>query len=164
LALKVVGRDEEGTMGSQTAATLLLVDDNTDLLNMLTLALKTLGNYNIERATDGVGGLEQAVNIRPDCIIIDILMPGLDGYQLVRALRGDPETADIPLVILTAVAHDKGQFSGLAAGADQYLTKPASPQSLIAAIQQAMALNQQERDRRLRALAESGLEPTGEAE
>jgi CheY-like chemotaxis protein len=151
-------------MGSQTAATLLLVDDNTDLLNMLTLALKTLGNYIIERATDGVSGLEQAVNIRPDCIIIDILMPGLDGYQLVRALRGDPETADIPLVILTAVAQDKGQFSGFAAGADQYLTKPASPQSLIAAIQQAMALNQQERDRRLRALAESGMEPTGEAE
>jgi CheY-like chemotaxis protein len=91
-------------------------------------------------------------------------MPGLDGYQLVRALRGDPETADIPLVILTAVAQDKGQLSGLAAGADQYLTKPVSPQSLIAAIQQAMTLGQQERMRRLRVLAESDMEPTGEAE
>jgi CheY-like chemotaxis protein len=151
-------------MKSKTAATLLLVDDNTDLLNMLTLALKTLGNYTIERATDGVSGLEQAVSIRPDCIIIDILMPGLDGYQLVRALRGDPETADIPLVILTAVAQDTGQFSGFAAGADQYLTKPASPHSVIAAIEQAIALSQQERARRLRALAESGLEATGEAE
>jgi CheY-like chemotaxis protein len=99
-------------MESQTAATLLLVDDNSDLLDMLTLALKTLGNYTIQRATDGASGLEQTVNVRPDCIVIDILMPGLDGYQLVRALRGDPETADIPLVILTAVAQDKGQFSG----------------------------------------------------
>ena len=151
-------------MESQTAATLLLVDDNSDLLDMLTLALKTLGNYTIERATDGVSGLEQTVNVRPDCIVIDILMPGLDGYQLVRALRGDPETAGIPLVILTAVAQDKGQFSGFAAGADQYLTTPVSPQSLIAAIQQAMTLSQQERTRRLRLLAESGMESTGEAE
>ncbi len=151
-------------MESQTAATLLLVDDNSDLLDMLTLALKTLGNYTIERAIDGVSGLEQTVNVRPDCIVIDILMPGLDGYQLVRALRGDPETADIPLVILTAVAQDKGQFSGFAAGADQYLTKPVSPQSLIAAIQQAMTLSQQERTRRLRLLAESGMESAGEAE
>jgi CheY-like chemotaxis protein len=151
-------------MESQTAATLLLVDDNTDLLDMLTLALKTLGNYTIERATDGVSGLEQAVTVRPDCIIIDILMPGLDGYQLVRALRGDAETADIPLVILTAVAQGKGQFSGLAAGADQYLTKPASPHSLIAAIQQAMTLGQQERLRRLRVLAESDMASTGEVE
>src|SRR5215813_12969924 len=151
-------------MESQTTATLLLVDDNTELLDMLTLALKTLGNYIIERATDGVGGLEQAVSIRPDCIVIDILMPGLDGYQLVRALRGDPETADIPLVILTAVAQDKGQFSGFAAGADQYLTKPASPQSLIAAIQQAMTLDQQQRTRRLRVLVESDMESTGEVE
>src|SRR5262245_28578120 len=151
-------------MEGQTAAKLLLVDDNSDLLNMLTLALRTLGNYTIERAIDGVSGLGQAISVRPDCIIIDILMPGIDGYQLVRALRGDPETADIPLVILTALAQDKGQFAGFAAGADQYLTKPASPQSLITAIQQAMTLNRQERDRRLRALAESSAEATGEAE
>jgi CheY-like chemotaxis protein len=146
------------------AATLLLVDDNPDLLAMLTLALKTLGNYTILRAPDGVNGLEQAVSAHPDCIVIDILMPGLDGYQLVRALRGDPETADIPLVILTAVAHDQGQFAGLAAGADQYLTKPATPQSLIAAIERAMALDRAERVRRLHALAESsdGTETTGE--
>jgi CheY-like chemotaxis protein len=141
-------------MNEPGTATLLLVDDNPDLLTMLTLALHTLGNYTILRATDGVSGLEQAVSAHPDCIVIDILMPGLDGYQLVRALRGDPETADIPLVILTAVAHDQGQFAGLAAGADQYLTKPTAPQSLVAAIQRAMALDQAERDRRLRALAE----------
>ena len=141
-------------MEDNGSARLLLVDDNTDLLNMLTLALKTLGSFAILRATDGVSGLEQAILERPDCIVIDIMMPGLDGYQLVRALRGDPETADIPLIILTAVAQDTGQFAGLAAGADQYLTKPTAPQSLIAAIQQAMQLSQMERARRLRVLTE----------
>jgi len=142
-------------MSAPDAPTLLLVDDNPDLLDMLTLALRTLGGFTIVRATDGVSGLEQAIAVRPACAVIDVLMPGLNGVQLVRALRGDPATADIPLVILTAMAQEKDLFAGLAAGADQYLTKPATPQAIIVAIQQAIALTRAERLRRLQQLAES---------
>jgi DNA-binding response OmpR family regulator len=126
--------------------TVLLVDDNHDLLMMLGLSLKTLGGFRIIKAEDGIAGLELAVNEHPDCMVVDVLMPGLDGYQLVRALRGDAETARIPLVLLTALAQDHQQFAGLAAGADQYLTKPASPQAIVAAIHQAINLSQAERE------------------
>ena len=134
--------------------TVLLVDDNSDLLMMLGLSLKTLGGYRIIKAEDGIAGLELAVNEHPACMVIDVLMPGLDGYQLVRALRGDPETAQIPLVLLTALAEDTQQFVGLASGADQYLTKPASPQAIVATIQQVITLTQAERARALQHLVE----------
>ena len=91
---------------------------------------------------------------QPECVIIDIVMPGLDGYQVVRALRGDPATAEIPLVILSALAQDHDHFRGLAAGADQYLTKPVRLERLFAAIDQAVMLAQTEREERARRLAE----------
>jgi CheY-like chemotaxis protein len=136
--------------------TVLLVDDNPDLLMMLGLSLKTLGGYRIIKAEDGIAGLELAVQEHPDCMVIDVLMPGLDGYHLVRALRGDPETADIPLILLTALAEDTQQFTGFAAGADQYLTKPAAPQTIVAAIQQAISLTQVDRARALQHLVNDG--------
>ena len=147
--------------------TVLLVDDNPDLLEMLTLALRTIGGFTIIQAVDGVSGLEQAITTLPDCAVIDVLMPGLNGVQLVRALRGDPATADIPLLILTAMAQEKDLFAGMAAGADQYLTKPATPQAIVAAVHQAIALTHDERRKRLQHLAESSVEianpgkPTG---
>jgi CheY-like chemotaxis protein len=141
-------------MTAREPITVLLVDDNPDLLMMLALSLKTLGGYRILKAEDGIAGLELAVNERPDCMVIDVLMPGLGGYHLVRALRGDPDTAQIPLILLTALAEDKQQFAGLAAGADHYLTKPASPQVIVAAIQHAIQLSQAERERALQRLIE----------
>ena len=148
-------------MTTPDALTVLLVDDNPDLLDMLTLALRAMGGFTIVRATDGVSGLEQAVTVRPDCAVIDVLMPGLNGVQLVRALRGDPATAEIPLIILTAMAQEKDLFAGLAAGADQYLTKPATPQAIIAAVHQAVALTREERRRRLQQLADTSADIGG---
>jgi CheY-like chemotaxis protein len=133
--------------------TVLLVDDNQDLLDLLSQALGKLGGYITVCASDGLSGLEQAVAIHPDCVIIDVLMPQLDGYQLVRALRGDPETANIPLIILSALGRDKERFAGLAAGVDQYLTKPVSIPILVAAIQQSIALNDSDRAQQLQELA-----------
>jgi two-component system, OmpR family, alkaline phosphatase synthesis response regulator PhoP len=135
------------------AYTVLLVDDNTELLDLLALALEKLGGYTTARAADGLAGLEMAVASAPDCMVIDILMPQLDGYQLVRTLRGDPDTADIPLIVLTALAQDKDRFASLASGADYYLTKPVSIPDLVAAIQRAIALNVAERAQRFQHLA-----------
>ncbi len=107
----------------------LLVDDNRDLLLLITESLRMLGDYTIVTAENGVQGLHRAIEMRPDCMVIDIKMPGLDGYQLVRALRGDPATASMPLVMLTAMVQDSYRFAGLLAGADQFLTRGPSPTS-----------------------------------
>src|SRR6478672_9932613 len=107
------------TSGTGHTYTVLIVDDDPDLLQLLTDGLELLGNFRVVQAVDGIQGLEQFFVVRPDCMIIDIKMPGLDGYQLVRALRGDPESAATPLILLTALAQDQHQFAGLALGADQ---------------------------------------------
>ncbi|HEX6796140.1 MAG TPA: response regulator [Ktedonobacterales bacterium] len=136
--------------------TVLIVDDNEDLLASLSFALKALGGFRIEVAVDGAEGLYKAMELQPDCMVIDVKMPEIDGLRLVRALRGDPDTAGIPVVMLSALVQPVDQALGMYAGADQYLTKPAKPQAVIAAIQQAIALTEQQRRARLRDLAGDG--------
>src|SRR6185437_7291106 len=133
--------------------TVLLVEDNKMLLDVLLTVLPRLAPYHFVGVQDGIVGLEQCYALRPACIIVDIMMPGLNGYQLARALRGDTETASIPLIILSALAQEQEQFAGLAAGADQYLIKPVTPQLLAAAIEQAIAISEAERVEHWQALA-----------
>lgn len=133
---------------------ILLIDDNADLLDLLARSLTHLGPFRVLQAADAESGLTQAMAAHPACIVVDVLMPGLDGYQLVRALRGDPDTADIPVVMLTALAQDRYHLAGFLSGADQYLVKPVKPQDLVAAVHQAIASGREERASRLRALVD----------
>jgi CheY-like chemotaxis protein len=135
-----------------TPSTVLIVDDNRDLLLLVTETLHLLGDFTVVTAENGADGLARAVALRPDCLVIDIKMPRLDGYQLIRALRGDPETEDIPLVILTALTQEHYRLAGLLIGADQFLVKPVKPDTLVEAIQAAISLSQDERTRRQRAI------------
>ncbi len=134
--------------------TVLIVDDDPDLLQLLTDGLELLGEFHVIQAEDGVQGLELFFETRPDCVIIDVVMPGLDGYQLVRALRGDPESASTPLIMLTALAQDKNRFVGLAFGADQYLVKPVTPRELVNAVHRAVTVGSAERQERMQRLVE----------
>jgi two-component system OmpR family response regulator len=136
--------------------TVLLVDDNVELLELLTNSLRYIGGFRVLSALDGAAGLELAMNERPDCIVIDVMMPGIDGFQLAHALRGDPESAGIPQVMLTALAQEENRMAGLLSGADRYLVKPVRIPDLIEAIQAAIAMSHAERDRALRRLAEEG--------
>src|SRR5262245_5504371 len=115
--------------------TILVVDDHPHLLDLVKRSLEFLGHYHVVTAEDGAQGLGRYIEIHPDCVVIDVKMPGLDGYQLVRAIRGDPETARTPLVILSAMAQEKDMLGGLLAGADVYLLKPVEPPDLVAAIE-----------------------------
>ncbi len=126
--------------------TVLLVEDNTELLELLMLSLPALGPFRVFGAPDGVAGLMQFSELHPDCAVIDVRMPELNGYQLVRILRGDPETAATPLIILTALTQERDQFAGLASGADLFLTKPVLPSDLAQAIEQVMARTSAERE------------------
>jgi CheY-like chemotaxis protein len=155
------GRDVYEASG----ATVLLVDDNTELLDLLARALRHIGHFTVVQAENGAAGLEMALATHPACIVIDVMMPGLDGYQLVRALRGDRASAEISIVMLTALVQDENRLGGLLAGADQYLVKPVKIQDLIPAIAEAVALSGEERLRRMRELSGAdgpdGSESTG---
>ena len=140
-----------------TRRTILVVDDNRLLLDYLTDALEELGDFQVVTAADGGEGLKRYFELRPHCMIIDVKMPGIDGYQLVRALRGDSSSASTPLIILSALAQDRDKLIGLLAGADIYLQKPVRPHDLIAAIERAITLGEQERVARMRRLAEEDL-------
>jgi CheY-like chemotaxis protein len=132
--------------------TILVVDDNPELLELLREGLS--GHFAIILARNGVEGLNAVATTRPDCAIIDVRMPEIDGWQVVRTLRGDPTTRDMPLIILTAMPEEQGLLAGLLSGADRYLTKPVLPSELIPAIRDAIALSAAERARRLRSLVE----------
>lgn len=135
-----------------TRYTVLIVDDDRRLLQLLADGLELLGHFNVVRAENGMQGLEQFFAVRPDCVVIDVVMPGLNGYQLVRALRGDPDSAATPLVLLTALAQEKNRFTGLAFGADRYLVKPVTPRELVNTVHQAIMISEAERTQRLHAL------------
>lgn len=134
--------------------TILFVDDHQELLDTYADLLHDLAGFIVFTAHDGIEGLEQYEKVHPDCVVIDVRMPHLDGYQFVRALRGDPASLHTPLIILSALNQDADQLSGMLAGADRYLTKPVLPSELIATIQQAMAMTQNERQQHLQRLAE----------
>jgi CheY-like chemotaxis protein len=127
----------------------LLIDDDPTLTAPLQEALELLAGYAVTVASDGAAGLEALSARRPDCVVVDIRMPGVDGYQLIRAVRGDPETADIPLVVLSALAQEAQTLAGFLSGADAYLYKPIDLDDLLGAIKQAIALTVAERQQRL---------------
>ena len=155
----MIPRNDSGDVGETVGASaadyaVLIVDDNRELLQLVRDVLEKLGRFRVATAVDGVEGLERYFEMRPDCMVIDIMMPGLDGYQLVKALRGDPESAQTPLIFLTALAQDRARFAGFATGIDQYLVKPVKPQELVAAVKQAITVGDGERRERLRSLLE----------
>ncbi len=135
--------------------TVLLIDDDQHLLPVLEIMVQTFTNCTVVTAADGVAGLERVAEAIPDCIVVDVKMPHLDGHQFARALRGDPATADIPLIILTALVQDDERFAGMATGADVYLTKPVPPKELLAAIRRALATTAEQRMARLQSLVQS---------
>ena len=138
------------------AHTVLIVDDSPELLEFITDALRELGDYTVVTAGDGVEALHCFEASRPECLVIDVRMPRLNGYQLVRALRGDPASASTPMIMLSAMAQDRDQLAGLLAGADQYLLKPVDPLALVKAIERAIRLGAEERAARMLRLAASG--------
>lgn len=134
--------------------TVLVVEDQDDLRSLLIDTMTRLGGYRTFGAADGAQGLEAVYECQPDCVIVDVLMPLLDGFQFVQALRGDPQTATIPIIVLTALAQEANQFRGLALGADRYLLKPTRPLELIAAVREVLTVTEAQRQARQRLLAE----------
>jgi DNA-binding response OmpR family regulator len=109
---------------------ILVVDDETELLKALSIRLKTSG-YEVITASDGQEGLEKAKSLNPDLIVLDILMPKMDGYEVCRMLKFDEKYKSIPVIMLTAKAQDIDKAMGKKVGADDYITKPFETQDLV---------------------------------
>jgi signal transduction histidine kinase len=147
------------TPGSEE--TVLLADDNADMRAYLRRLLA--GRYMVRDVADGAQALAAALTQPPDLVLADVMMPQLDGFGLLEALRADPRTARVPVVLLSARAGEEARVEGLAAGADDYLVKPFSARELLARVDSHLALARlrrrgeaalRESEARYRALAE----------
>ncbi|HEX8234957.1 MAG TPA: response regulator [Abditibacteriaceae bacterium] len=110
--------------------TILAVDDEKHIVRLVQINLQKEG-YNVVTASNGREALDKVNAERPDLIIMDVMMPELDGFGALKILKEDEATASIPVIMLTAKAQDADVFQGWKSGADLYLTKPFNPQELI---------------------------------
>ena len=118
---------------------LLYVEDNEDNLYMLQLRFDVLGGYEVLSARDGVTGIAMAASERPDLILMDLNLPGMDGWEATRRLKADPATRNIPIIALSAHAMTGDREKALATGCDNFDTKPIEFDRLLAKIEQVLA-------------------------
>jgi len=119
---------------------ILVIDDNATNLDLMLYLLRAFG-YEAEGCSDGLAGLESAQSGEYALVLTDILMPGIDGYEIARRLKGDPRSASMRLIAVTALAMPGDQERINAAGFDGYITKPIDPQSFIARIEEFLRSN-----------------------
>ncbi|MDI6752632.1 MAG: response regulator [bacterium] len=119
------------------AKKILLVDDEKDLAETGRIVLQEEG-YSVELAYDGLSAVEKVYEERPDLVVLDISLPEMDGYQVCRVLKNDPQYSDIPIIMLTARAQRSDEFRGKETGANEYMTKPYSPEMLIESVKKIL--------------------------
>lgn len=132
----------DGTMSDK----ILIVDDDIDSLKLIGLMLQRHG-YEVVAASAGTQALSKAVADHPDLIILDIMMPDMDGYEVCRRLRANPETRSIPIIMFTAKTLVDDKVAGFEAGADDYLTKPTHPAELASRVKAILARSADQRRR-----------------
>jgi DNA-binding response OmpR family regulator len=116
---------------------ILVVEDDPNILRQIEFNLQSHG-YGVETATNGVEALKKMMLKRPSLLITDIMMPEMDGYELVSSLRRDDQLSDLPVIMLTARTQDNDVTQGYTSGTDLYLTKPFNPIELIRFVQRIL--------------------------
>ena len=134
---------EEAEAGNLSAQ-ILLADDNRDMREYVTRLLRS--KFQVTAVENGELALECAKRIAPDLVLTDVMMPGLDGFGLLKALREDPKTASIPVVMLSARAGEEARSEGMEAGADDYLVKPFTARELLARVSSHVSMHRFRRE------------------
>jgi DNA-binding response OmpR family regulator len=116
---------------------ILVVDDEEYIQHILNFSFGAEG-YDVVTASDGEEGVSKARNEKPDVIVMDIMMPRMDGYEACKKIKADPQTKDIPVILLTAKGRDSDRKLGSEVGADDYVVKPFSPGRLIERVEGVM--------------------------
>jgi len=116
-----------------TTPVVLVVDDDEDNIRIISTILLARG-YEVRLARDGRGAVESIRQQRPDLVLLDVMMPGMDGMQVLDNIRADPRLTSLPLVLVTAKTEDQDLLEGYRAGAQYYVTKPFTSRQLLYAI------------------------------
>jgi len=116
---------------------ILVVDDDAELIELISFNLKQAG-YAIGTASNGLEAIKKAHSLDPDLIVLDVMMPELDGFAVCEILRRDTKTASIPIMMLTAISSELGRMAALGSGATDFVTKPFSPRLLIGRIEELL--------------------------
>jgi DNA-binding response OmpR family regulator len=133
------------------APRILIVDDQPDIRLMCRVNL-ALEGYDVCEAGDGEGGLRAVREMKPDLVLLDVMMPGMDGWQVIETIKAEDDSAEIPVVLLTARVQREDEIRGWTAGAADYLSKPFNPSTLTQVVGRAL-LNKDSSERRRQALA-----------
>jgi two-component system alkaline phosphatase synthesis response regulator PhoP len=116
---------------------ILVVDDNKHLLGLLRLNLKGNG-FSIATAANGIDAIQKAVSLAPDLILLDLMLPGLDGFAVCETLRKHPVTASTPIIIMTGLSGQFSRFAGFESGGSDFITKPVTPKALLSKIKELL--------------------------
>jgi CheY-like chemotaxis protein len=128
----------------QPKPTVLVVDDSTVIRDLIRVNLEFEG-YHVAEAVDGSDCLDRVLDVRPDVITLDVVMPRLDGVETARRLRADPRTTRIPIVLVTASAQQADLELGRRVGVDAYVTKPFAPEHLVSVVKSLTDLGSSQR-------------------
>ena len=123
---------------------ILIVEDNAELLALLRLALRRAG-FAVSSATNGVAGLKKIRSLIPDLLVLDLVLPEMDGFAVCEAVRRDRNLCRTPVILLTGLTSAFSRYAGLESGADDYVTKPISPEQLVSKIRKRLRLGGQKR-------------------
>ncbi|MFA0749654.1 MAG: hypothetical protein SLRJCFUN_000057 [Candidatus Fervidibacter sp.] len=119
-------------------AKILVADDDPAILELVRINLEARG-YQVLTVDNGADAIRIAMREKPDLLILDVLMPEVDGYEVMRVLKESPETAHIPIVVLTAYASDAGAMVSWMQGAESYLAKPFNPEELLMVVDRLLS-------------------------
>jgi len=134
---------------------ILVIEDDPSALRFIEYTLQQEG-YQVLVATNGLAGLRKAQNEEPDLVVLDIMLPGIDGFEICHRLRAEPQTAQLPILMLSAKAQEIDKATGLKIGADDYLTKPADPSEIISRIASLLARKTRARSKMITFLGSKG--------
>jgi CheY-like chemotaxis protein len=123
---------------AESKATILVVDDNTDNVEILRAFLESRG-FTIAEARDGRAALAKMEEVKPDLVLLDVMMPGMDGWEVCRVIKQHPQLGDTKVVMVTAKGGFEDKFEGLRSGADDYVVKPVDFKDLMGKVERNLA-------------------------